>query len=67
VTRAPRTILQGKILRTRKSEDQETLFIAPSCKDAGISLDPKLGHDPEATAKTVAAVTGELRGVFNLP
>ena len=38
-----------------------------SYKDACISLDPKLGHDPDATAKTVAAVTGELRGLFKLP
>jgi len=38
-----------------------------SYKDVCISLDPKLGHDPDATAKTVAAVTGELRGAFKLP
>jgi dienelactone hydrolase len=38
-----------------------------SYKDACISLDPKLGHDPDATAKTVAAVTVELRGAFALP
>ena len=38
-----------------------------SYKDACISLDPKLGHDPDATAKTIAAVTGELRGLFKLP
>ena len=36
-------------------------------KDACVALDPHTAHDPEATAKTVAAVTGELRGLFKLP
>jgi hypothetical protein len=36
-------------------------------KDACVSLDPKLGYSAEATAKTVAAITGELRAAFKLP
>ena len=36
-------------------------------KDACVTLDPQSGHDPEATAKTIAAVTGELKGLFKLP
>jgi len=34
---------------------------------ACVTVDPHSGHDPDATAKTVAAVTGELRGAFKLP
>ena len=36
-------------------------------KDACVTVDPHSGHDPDATAKTIAAVTGELRGLFKLP
>ena len=36
-------------------------------KDACVTVDPHSGHDPDATAKTVAAVTGEQRGLFKLP
>ena len=36
-------------------------------KDACVTVDPHSGHDPDATAKTIAAVTGELRGLFRLP
>jgi hypothetical protein len=38
-----------------------------SYTDACVTLNPRLGHDPDATAKTIAAVTGELRGLFKLP
>ena len=38
-----------------------------SYNDACVTLNPRLGHDPDATAKAIAAVTGELRGVFKLP
>ena len=38
-----------------------------SYKDACITMNPNLGYSPDATAKTIAAVTGELRGVFKLP
>ena len=38
-----------------------------SYKDACITMNPNLGYSPDATAKTIAAVTGELRGVFRLP
>ncbi len=36
-------------------------------KDACVTVDPHTAHDPDATAKTIAAVTGELRGLFKLP
>ena len=36
-------------------------------KDARITMNPNLDYSPDATAKTIAAVTGELRGVFRLP
>ncbi len=36
-------------------------------KDACVTVDPHTAHDPDATAKTITAVTGELRGMFKLP
>ena len=36
-------------------------------KDACVTLDPQSGYDPDATAKTIAAVTGEIKALFKLP
>jgi dienelactone hydrolase len=38
-----------------------------SYRDACITMNPNLGYSPDATAKTIAAVTGELRELFKLP
>jgi len=38
-----------------------------SYKDACVTLDPFTGHNAEATAKTIAAVTSELKTLFKLP
>jgi dienelactone hydrolase len=38
-----------------------------SYKDACVTLDPLTGHNSDATAKTITAVTGELKQLFKLP
>lgn len=37
-----------------------------SYKDACVTMNPNVGHSPDATAKTIAAVTAELKGLFKL-
>ena len=36
-------------------------------KDACVTMDPSTGHHPDATAKTISAITGELKTLFKLP
>jgi dienelactone hydrolase len=46
--------------------NQETKQVF-SYKDACVTLDPFTGHNADATAKTIAVVTAELKNLFKLP